>query len=270
MAGMTLLTAAEALGLEGDRDTLPVVAVPWEQFLAFMADCWEPGQHIANIGPTGEGKSTVNVGLVGIRKYVLALDPKGEDETLEASGWTRVTRIPGEHMPWGSEDRKRWRKIWQDIAEGRPARVIVGGRADSEAEDARLVDLMRRSIAFARYSQGWTLYVDEFELLSSQRMFRLGPSVERMLISARRARTSVVTSFQAAAWVSKHATRQARYAIMYATGDRGMIKNVAESMGRDWRVLAEAVDELDRFYVLILPRGKNGGPFILTTARPVN
>jgi len=49
-----------------------------------------------------------------------------------------------------------------------------------------------------------------------------------------------------------------------------MIKAVAEAMGRDWRVLAEAVDELDRFYVLILPRGKNGGPFILTTARPVN
>jgi hypothetical protein len=173
-------------------------------------------------------------------------------------------------MPIGSEDRKRWRQIWQDVAEGRPARVIVGGRADTEAEDARLVDLMRRSIAFARYSQGWTLYVDEFELLSSQRMFRLGPPVERMLISARRARTSVVTSFQAAAWVSKHATRQARFAIMYATGDRTMIKNVAESMGRDWRVLAEAVDELDRYFVLVLPRGKNGGPFILTTARPVN
>ena len=266
---MTLLSAAEALGATDDRDT-PIVTVAWPQFLRFMADCWEPGQHLANIGPTGEGKTTVNVGLLGIRKYVLALDPKGEDETLEASGWVRVTRLPGEHMPIGSEDRRRWKQIWQDVAEGRPARVIVGGRADTEAQDARLVDLMRRSIGFARYSQGWTLYVDEFELLSSQRMFRLGPPVERMLISARRARTSVVTSFQAAAWVSKHATRQARFAIMYATGDRTMIKNVAESMGRDWRVLAEAVDELDRFFILVLPRGKNGGPFILTTARPVN
>jgi hypothetical protein len=248
----------------------PVVAVPWEQFLAFMGDTWEPGQHVANIGPTGEGKTTVNVGLVGTRDYVLALDPKGEDDTLEASGWTRVTRIPGEYMPALSEDRKRWRRIWQDIAEGRPARVIVGGRADSADQDARLVDLMRRSIAFARYSQGWTLYVDEFELMSSQRMFDLGAPIERMLISARRAKTSVVTSYQAAAWVSKHATRQARWAIMYATGDRDMIKNVASSMGRDWQALAEAVDELDPFYVLAIPRGKNGGPMILTTARRIN
>lgn len=253
-----------------DDDLAEVVAAPWEQFLAFMADTWEPGQHVANIGPTGEGKTTVNVGLTGLRDYVLALDPKGGDETLEASGWVRVTRIPGEPMPLFSEDRKKWRKIWQDIAEGRPARVIVGGRADSEDEDTRLIDLMRRSIAFARYSQGWTLYVDEFELMSSQRMFGLGPPIERMLISARRARTSVVTSYQAAAWVSKHATRQARWAIMYATGDRDMIRNVASSMGRDWQVLAEAVDELDPFYVLAIPRGKNGGPMILTTARPIN
>lgn len=266
---MSTLTTAAGVPRDTGRG-LPVVTVPWEQFLAFMADCWEPGMHIANIGPTGEGKSTVNVGLLGVRDYVLALDPKGEDETLDASGWTRVTRIPGEHMPLFSDDRRKWNQIWQDIAEGRPARVIVGGGADNSEQDARLVDLMRRAVEFARYSKGWTLYVDEFELMSSQRMFRLGPPVERMLISARRARTSVVTSFQAAAWVSKHATRQARYVIMYATGDRDMIKSVARAMGRDWQTLAEAVDELDKFFVLVLPRGKNGGPFILTTARPVN
>jgi len=262
----TLLELPRSRGLAD----LDVVAAEWETFLAYMADSWEPGMHVANIGPTGEGKTTVNVGLLGQRDYVLALDPKGEDDTLEASGWTRVGRIPGEHMPYWSDDARKWRRIWQDIAEGRPARVIVGGPADSEDADTRLIDLMHRSISFARYSKGWTLYVDEFELMSSQRMFGLGPPVERMLISARRAKTSVVTSYQAAAWVSKHATRQARFAIMYATGDRDMIKNVASSMGRDWQVLAEAVDELDPFYVLVIPRGKNGGPMILTTARPIN
>lgn len=244
----------------------PVVTLPWDAFLHYMADTWEPGAHIANIGPTGEGKTTVNVGLLGTRKYVMALDPKGEDETLEQAGWTRVSHVPGERMPWGSPDRKAWARIHQDIAEGRPARVVVGGKSDTDEQDARLVELMRKSISYARHARGWTLYVDEFELLSSQRMFRLGPPVERMLISARRAKTSIVTSFQAAAWVSKHATRQARFTIMYSTGDRDMIKNVAGAMGRDWRALGAAVDELPKFYVLVIPRGKNGGPMILTTA----
>lgn len=247
-----------------------VFVAEWGTFLRFMRDRWEPGQHIANIGPTGEGKTTVAAQLLAQRKYVLALDPKGEDETLSASGFTRVTSLPRPH-PWSpgyrySPKGRTWHAIEQDIAEGRPARLIVGGPSDSLEADARLIRLMNDAIAYARHARGWTLYVDEFELVSSQRMFRLGPPVERMLISARRAKTSVFTSFQAAAWVSKHATRQARYAVVYSTGDRDMIKSVAQSMGRDWRALAEAVDELDPFYVLVIPRGKNGGPMILTTA----
>jgi hypothetical protein len=248
----------------------PLVWLTWEQFLAYMGDCWAPGMHIANVGPTGEGKTTVNVGLLETRDYVLALDPKGEDETLEASGWTRVRHLPGDRMRPGSDDRRAWNKIWQDIAEGRPARVIVGGASDSSEADTALLDLLRRAIAFARYSGGWTLYADEFELLSSQRQGNLGRDIERMLISARRAKTSVVTSYQAPAWVSKHAARQARFAIQYATGSRRMIQALAEDMGRDWSELAEAVDELDPFYVIVIPRGKNGGPLILTTAPRVN
>lgn len=246
----------------------------WDEHLTWMKRHWQPGQHIASIGPTGEGKTTYNVGLLGVRKFVLALDPKGKDETLSASGYTRVQSLPPigglaklRYRP--TTDGRAWEQIYRAIEDGRPASVIVGGDARNAAEDAKLVTLMGEAIAYARHSRGWTLYVDEFELLSSQRMFRLGPPVERMLISARHARTSIVTSFQAAAWVSKHATRQARFAVMYPTGDRRMIQAVAESMGRDWRTLAEAVDELPKFYCLVIPRGKNGGPMMLVNAPKV-
>ena len=84
-----------------------------------------------------------------------------------------------------------------------------------------------------------------------------------MLITARRDKASVLTSFQAAAWVSKHATRQARFAVIWPTGDRDMIKNVAQSMGRDWRQVAAAVDELRLFHVPVI-RGASPGPFICT------
>jgi hypothetical protein len=254
----------------------------WQDHLEWMRQHWQPGQHIASIGPTGEGKTTYNVGLLGIRKYSLALDPKGKDETLSASGWARVESVPpppGFFLTptWMREriyyrfrqDGRRWNEIYEQIEAGQPAKVIVGGDARNDGEDQALVKLMSDGIRFARHSRGWTLYVDEFELLSSQRMFRLGPPVERMLISARHARTSIVTSFQAAAWVSKHATRQARFAVMYPTGDRKMIQAVAESMGRDWRQLAEAVDELPRFFCLVIPRGKNGGPMMLVNAPKV-
>ncbi len=164
------------------------------------------------------------------------------------------------------EAARQWDRIENRIAEGLPARIIVGGAARTEEQDAANQSLMRKCFAYAREAGGWTVYVDEFELVSSQRMFRLGPQVERMLITARRDKASVLTSFQAAAWVSKHATRQARFAVIWPTGDRDMIKNVAQSMGRDWRQVAAAVDELPPFHVLVIPRGKSGGPFICTSA----
>lgn len=250
---------------------MSVVGLPWEKFLRYMGSCWKPGQHIAMIGPTGEGKSTFAGGLLSLRKWVLALDPKGEDETLSASGFERVSTLPtaARGPLWRSQHwtaARQWDRIENAIAEGKPARIIVGGPARTAQQDAANQDLMRRGFLYAREAGGWTVYVDEFELISSQRMFRLGPEVERMLISARSDGTSVITSFQAAAWVSKHATRQARFAVIWPTGDRDMIRNVAQGMGRDWRQLAAGVDELPAFHVLVIPRGKSGGPLVCTSA----
>jgi hypothetical protein len=214
--------------------------------------------HWALVGPTGEGKSTLAVGLLRLRKYVLALDPKGEDETLAASGYLRVTGLPPRaRLP---------RDVQKALDENRPARLIVGHAARTEEQDKHLQQLMQDAVNYARYAGGWTLYVDEFELLSSQRMFRLGPYVERMLITARRDRTSVMTSFQAAAWVSKHATRQATFCVVFPTRDRAMIKAVAESMGRDWKQLGEIVDELPPFHAVIIPKSIRA-PMVITKAR---
>ena len=236
--------------------TLRTVETSWGE-IAKLPPAWAPGAHWALVGPTGEGKSTHAVGILKLRKWVLALDPKGEDDTLQASGWKRVTSLPPP------------KKIQDEIAEGKAARLLVGGTARTDEEDVALQELMRDGITYSRHAGGWTLYVDEFELLSSQRMFKLGPNIERMLITARRDKTSVVTSFQAAAWVSKHATRQASYVTMWPTRDRNMIKAVAEAMGRDWRGMAEAIDLLPPFHTLTIPK-QIRAPMLITSAPKVS
>lgn len=263
-----------------------VVWLDWQAYLGWMAGkvrkaetAWgetvklgpplAPGQHMALIGPTGCAKTTHAVGtLDACRKYILALDPKGEDETLVASGFVRVRQLPREGLKaWTArgEDQKTWREIQKRIDAGRPAKVIVGGGSRTDAEDIRLQQLMRDAITYSRHAGGWTLLIDEFELLSSQRMFKLGPLIERMLITARRDKTSVVTTFQAPAWVSKHATRQARKAVIYPQ-DGDMIKNIAQGMARDWRTVGAAVDELPEFHTLTVGRGKLSGPMVMTMA----
>jgi DNA-binding IclR family transcriptional regulator len=125
--------------------------------------------------------------------------------------------------------------------------------------------LMRETINWCRRSRGWTLYVDEFELLSSQRMMRLGDSIERMLITARRAGTSVMTAFQNPAWVSKHAIRQAGLSTVWQTGNQQLVKAVAEATGRDWKVLAAVMDELPKWHSVTIPKDMRR-PMLVTKA----
>jgi hypothetical protein len=218
-----------------------IIGIPFNHFLLWLKGSWTPGKHFALCGPTGEGKTTFAVHTLLQRKWVMALDAKGEDDTLEASGFTRITSFP---LP---------RKIRNDISEGRPARLILGGSARNDREERALRSLMAQGVAAVRQQGGWTVYADEFQVLADLRMFGLGKPIEQLLITARKNRTSVMTSFQAAAWVPKAATRQAAFIALWPTRDRAMIKAIAEAAGRPWREVEEAVDVLPQYYVIIIP-----------------
>jgi hypothetical protein len=239
--------------LSEPQDDTRVISVEWDKFLAWFRDVWEPGQHVALIGPTGEGKSTFAVGILGLRKYVLALDPKGHDHTLSCSGFERI-------LSWPISNKMR-----DDIAEGRPCRLIVGGSLRTDRDQDRLVELMKQAVAGVRAEGGWTCYADEFQILADRRMFNIGTQVEQMLISARSRGTSVVTSFQAPAWVPKAATRQATFTVLWPTRDEDMVKAVATSMGRKWQEVAAAVKELPPYHVMVIPKRVHA-PMVITTA----
>jgi hypothetical protein len=237
-----------------EPDETVVVGVPWEHFRGYFRENWKPGQHVALIGPTGEGKSTFAVGSLQDRKYVLAFDPKGGDDTLAASGYERITRWPPPS------------RIWNDISDGKPAKLVVGRRG---GEPRELAGVFGNALDDVFRQGGWTVYFDEFQIAADKRMMGIGDKIEKLLISARFKKVSVVTAFQAPSWVPTASTRQARWIVMWPTRDEDSIKAVAQKAGRDKIQVMHTVKTLPAFHALIIPP-RSDAPMIITTAPRVN
>lgn len=238
------------LELPTDRD---VIGMTWDEFLEWFRLAWKAGQHVALIGMTGAGKSTFAAGILEHRDYVMALDPKGGDETLSTLGFPRITSFP---LP-------SW--VWEAIADGNPAKLIIGGVAVTGEELDALRVLLGQYLDAVFTMGGWTVYADEFQLLADRKMMNHGALVERLLIAARSKRVSVVTSYQAPAWVPTAASRQATWIALWPTRNLTVVKTLAEIVGRDWRMLWDVMRQVPPFHVLVIgPRPHD--PMVITKA----
>lgn len=235
-----------------------VLGMPWPRFVEHFRANWKPGEHVAFIGPTGEGKSTAAGGLLHLRKYVLAFDPKGGDSTLAATGFERVT-------DW---DRQTVTRIARKIEDGEPVRLIVGNvvrGAEDMIKLRRLFDTVLRS-AFEH--GGWTVYVDELQVLADRRLMNLSARAEQLLIAARDRGVSFVSSFQRPANVPRTAGDQSTWFVVFYTRDVDVVNRLAEMAGRPKAEMRGAIRALDRHYCLVFNRNPRE-PIIVTRARPL-
>lgn len=225
------------------------------EFVPYFRDVWQPGQHLSSIAPTDAGKTTLVAGLLKMRKYVLALDPKGGDETLAALQFRRLPEWPGE---------KGIRKLLREDAEaGRPSHYTVGPIAMRGAD----LPILRRACSDAldaAFDMGrWTIYVDELQVLSDRRMMNLSGKAAKLLVAARSKGVTFVSSFQSPSWVPSEAVRQPRWIAVSYTRDTDTVNRLAEVLGRPKPEIRGAVKELPAYHWLIVGRNPRE-PMIIT------
>lgn len=240
-------------GLELARGRV-VRGLQWAEFKQEFAERWLPGEHVAIIGPTGEGKTTFAAHILGSRKYVLALDPKGGDttlSTLEQRGYTRITSWPPP------------RKVRQGIEEGGLARLIVGQRIRSRADRPKLRETLAAAIDGAFEDGGWTLYLDELQIATDNRLMNLTAMLEENYIAGRDRGVSVVGSYQRPARVPRAASDQATWLVIFYTRDADVVTRLAEMTGRPKPEIRGAVDNLEPHCVLVVNR-RPREPMIVT------
>src|ERR1035438_8529098 len=217
-----------------------------DEFKPWFADNWNPGEHVSVIAPTGAGKTTLVGGLLDLRRYVLALDPKGGDSTLAGLGYERLTTWPGE------------KKLAADVADndeaGKPSRFIVGPRVQHRNDLPKLREVTRQALEGAFSMGGWTVFVDELQIASDQRMMNLRTQCDEILISARDKGLSFVSAYQSPTWVTPHAARMSTWVAVSYTRDVDVVGRLAEILGRPKAEIRGAIAGLDPFSWLIVGR----------------
>lgn len=225
---------------------LEVEPLPWAEFKQWFAREWKPGQHLSVIAPTGAGKTTFVGGLLELRKYVLALDPKGGDSTLSGLGYPRLAEWPG--------DRRVAQIVAKNDDDNKPSRFIVGPRVAKNEDYAALRETTKEALDGAFNLGGFTVYADELQILSDPRMMNLRKEADRMLIAARDKGLSFVSSYQAPAWVTPHAGRMSTWVAVSYTRDQDTVDKLAGILGRPRPELRGAISGLDPYTWLIVGR----------------
>lgn len=201
-------------------DRIPLV--PWADFRARLR--WEQGEHIAMVGPTGQGKTTMALQLlphrVANRGHVVVIATKPKDKTLAGLG-REGYQIVNHWPPKGPANKVvLWPKFRSLRDRGAQAEVIGHGLADIFE------------------AGGWCVLVDDVQYLVD--VLGLGPQLRMFWYQARSLGISLVGATQRPRRVPVEMWSQCAHAFIWRTNSDDL-KAVAELGSADTRLIREAV-----------------------------
>jgi energy-coupling factor transporter ATP-binding protein EcfA2 len=186
----------------------------------------QQGEHVAVIGPTGTGKTTLALVLSEARaarreSHVVILASKAKDDTLTAFarryGWHRIREWPPDY-----EDRVRRRVIlWPSFEAHR--------KETTEQRLQRQRRIFRHALDRILREGGWTVYVDEAifftETLNLRRTF------DEYWHTARSSHISMIAASQGTTWVPRAMMTQQSWVFAFRPRQESVARDIADIAG---------------------------------------
>lgn len=252
---------AKLTGVDGDRHTplapqgsvnnefLPPI-VDWDVFREEFE--WDQGEHVACIGPTGAGKTTLALFLLDYRKFVTVFATKPVDETLDAlqrDGFVRHTT---------------WEKFRPPQFE--PRRLLWPNARKLNAATQQSIEFSKAFEAI--YIEGkWCLFIDELWFMINQLKFQ--QTIKTYLMQARSLKISLVCLTQRPSGVPVELYDQSTHLFFWRDNDSRNLDRLAGISWADGDLVRYAIATLDKYQVLYVNTRKGLNSMMRFTPPPL-
>jgi len=213
-----------------DIDGVPVI--PWADHLAQLD--WRQGEHVALVGPTGQGKTTLALEILKRRKYVVYIATKAKDDTLNGlvrKGWTLLRRWPPKN------DSINRVILWPQYK----------SRADKERQRAVIQNALDRIFAVG----GWCVVADDTQYLTKH--LHLGEDLNGYWLQARALGISVMGATQRPRNVPVEMWANSDHVYIWGTRQPDDLKALGGLAGVDAASIRRIVAQLPKYHVLYIP-----------------
>ena len=202
--------------------------VDWGDFLPRLR--WRQGEHVALVGPTGQGKTTLALQLLPKRRHVAIFASKPRDRTLSGlrrDGYVTISAWP----PPAMVNRTIVWPPWRDARDDRAQAAVFRDAINSIFREG-----------------SWCVFADDVQHLTAH--LGLGRSLDTLWLQARSLNVSVVAATQRPRHVPLTMWNQSTHLFMWGTGDEEDLRRIGGLGGHSSKRIRELVANLPRHEVL--------------------